>query len=126
MSTPAEPRHLELTVFGSFRASHSLTGFEVPHYHLWKVEAEFSADWPLSSDRLIDLVFLQSTLDRIFSAVEGTHLNSVLPVSPTSENLTAWIWKRLTQELPDAPLSRVSVSLCDLAGKVSGRAGLSR
>ena len=124
MSTPAEPRHLELTVFGSFRASHSLAGFETPHYHLWKVEAMFSAPWPLAGDRLIDLVFLQSTLDRVFSTVEGTHLNGVFPFSPTSENLTQWIWKRLREELPDAPLSEVAVSLCDLAGKVSGRARL--
>jgi 6-pyruvoyl-tetrahydropterin synthase len=84
----------------------------------------FTAPWPLAGDRLIDLVFLQSTLDRIFSTVEGTHLNGVFPFSPTSENLTQWIWKRLREELPDAPLSEVAVSLCDLAGKVSGRARL--
>ena len=126
MPTPAEARRLELTVFGSFRASHSLAGFETPHFHLWKVEAVFSADWPLAGDRLIDLVFLQGTLDRIFTKVEGVYLNGVLGISPTSENITAWIWGRLQEELPDAPLSQVAVSLCDLTGKVSGRARLSR
>ncbi len=124
MSTPAEPRHLELTVFGSFRASHSLAGFEIPHFHLWKVEAVFSAAWPLAGDRLIDLVFWQGTLDRIFLKVEGTDLNRVLPCSPTSENLTEWFWRRLKEELPEAPLTEVAVSLCDLSGKVSGRARL--
>ena len=126
MSTLAEPRHLDLTVFGSFRASHSLAGFETPHFHLWQVEAVFSSDWPLAGDRLIDLVFLQGTLERIFAALDGVFLNEVLDFSPTSENLTAWIWRRLHEELPDAPLSQVAVSLCDLSGKVSGRARLSR
>ncbi len=124
MSIPAEPRHLELTVFGSFRASHSLAGFEIPHFHLWKVEATFTSDWPLEGDRLIDLVFLQATMDRVFAGIEGCHLNSILPFSPTSENLTDWIWKRLREEIPGDPLSEVAVSLCDLTGRVSGRARL--
>ncbi len=124
MSIPVEPRHLELTVFGSFRASHSLAGFETPHFHLWKVEATFASEWPLSNDRLIDLVFLQATLDRVFSVVEGGHLNSIFAFSPTSENLTDWIWSRLMEELPGAPLVEVAVSLSDLSGKVSGRARL--
>jgi 6-pyruvoyl-tetrahydropterin synthase len=101
-----------------------LAGVETPHFHLWKVEAVFSSQWPLTGDRLIDLVFLQNTLDRVFTGIDGAHLNEALPFSPTSENLTEWIWKRLREELPEAPLSEVAVSLCDLTGKVSGRARL--
>ncbi len=120
----ADPRRLELTVFGSFRASHSLTGFETPHFHLWRIEAVFGSNLPLTGDRLIDLVFLQSVLERIFLEVEGKYLNDALRVSPTSENLAGWLWNRIRAELPEAPLQEVSVELCDLDGRASGRARL--
>lgn len=126
MSKPDEPRTLELAVFGSFRASHALEGFEVPHYHLWQVEAVFSAPLDQAGDRLMDLVFLQGTLDQIFLAVNGRHLNALFSFSPTSERMARWVWDRLVEKIPGTPPKEVSVTLCDLDGRASGRARLIR
>ena len=120
----SKPSKIVLTVHSELKASHSLTGFETPHFHLWKVEASFESAFPLKSDRLIDLVFLQTTLSEIFSPIEGRFLNDVFSFQPTSENFCAWIWEALTQKLPDAPLCSMNVTLCDLDGRVSGSARL--
>jgi hypothetical protein len=124
MQKPKQPKTLDLSVFGEFKASHSLTGFEVPHFHLWKVTVDFKTDLPIPGDRLIDLVFLQNILTSIFHAVEGKHLNAVLAAPPTSENVASWVWDEVVRTLPEAPLAEVSVTLCDLDGKATGRARL--
>ena len=119
-----KPSKLNLAVYGEVKASHSLEGFEVPHFHLWKVEASFEAAFPLKTDRLIDLVYLQKILSELFAPIEGRYFNEVFSFSPTSENFCAWIWEELSKKIPDAPLHSVSVTLCDLEGRATGQARL--
>ena len=115
-----KPSSVELTVFHQIKASHSLLGFEVPHFHLWKVAVTFCAPLPIESDRLIDLVYLQSTLNELFSPLEGVYLNTALSFSPTSEKLAEWIWDQVSLKIAQTELSSVSVTLCDLDGNASG------
>ena len=121
-SKKALPSHLALRVETDFKASHSLEGLEVPHFHLWKVSVEFQAKLPLAQDRLIDLVFLQTVLDRVFEPLKGSYLNESLKASPTSENLALWTWEKIAGALPDAPLSEVKIELCSLDGVSTGSA----
>lgn len=125
MSTPSK---ITLSVNAELRASHSLAGFETPHFHLWKIAVSFGAQFPLKSDRLIDLVFLQSTLNAFLAEAQGNYLNELFGFQPTSENLGAWIWEGLSKELSgalgDASLTGVGITLCDLDGRATGTAKL--
>jgi 6-pyruvoyl-tetrahydropterin synthase len=123
---PKGPSCFRLNVFHQFTASHSLEGFLAPHYHLWKVSVEFEVPFPLRGDRVVDLVLAEEKLIRATRALEGSHLNETLGVSPTSENLCVWIWSRFEALLPEPEISAVSVTLCDLEGKPTGRAELRR
>jgi 6-pyruvoyl-tetrahydropterin synthase len=115
-----------LTVFNDFRAAHSLEGFETPHFHLFKVSAGFEVPYPINGDRVIDLIYLQKILDCSLYPLHNKDLNSILKVSPTSENLCVWLWEELSTQLPDAPLKSVSIELCDLEGRAMGKATLGR
>ncbi len=126
MPSENKPKRLSLSVKSSFKASHSLVGFETPHFHLWCVSAQFEADLPLKSDRLIDMVLVQQTLEQIHQPIEGQYLNTALPFSPTSENLALWFWDHLVNKLPDAPLFSIEVRLCDLTGRETGAAKIYR
>ncbi len=120
-----EPTSIALKVFHQFKASHSLTGFETPHFHLWKITVEFKASLPLKTDRLIDLVLLQEALNQITAPIANTYLNDTLGASPTSENMALFIWKKVMERFPNDPLDLVAVSLCDLHGESMGEATLS-
>ena len=124
MSGPFSPAQMQLEVFTSFKASHSLAGFETPHFHLWKLALGFTAPFPLADDRVLDLVFLQKTLDEVIASLAGTYLNQSLGMSPTSENVCVWINDKISKKLPTAPLTFVRVTLCDLAGEAMGCATL--
>jgi 6-pyruvoyl-tetrahydropterin synthase len=121
-----KPSLISLEVEHAFKASHSLEGFELPHFHLWKLAVEFQASLPLANDRLIDLVFLQNILDQITSPLKGTHLNETFKSSPTSENMALWLWQEIVTKLPEAPLYQVKVNLCDLEGVSTGSARVSK
>ena len=120
-----EPTSIALKAFHEFKASHSLVGFETPHFHLWKITVEFKASLPLKGDRLIDLVLLKEALIEITDPLVGTYLNETLGASPTSENMALLIWKKVSERFPQEPLDSVAVKLCDLNGEASGEAILS-
>jgi 6-pyruvoyl-tetrahydropterin synthase len=120
-----EPTSISLKVHHQFKASHSLMGFETPHYHLWKLTVEFKASLPLKGDRLIDLVLLQDALIKIAEPIANTFLNDTLGMSPTSENLALYIWNHVFKRFPNDPLHSVTISLCDLNGESMGEATLS-
>jgi 6-pyruvoyl-tetrahydropterin synthase len=113
---------MTLCVESEFRASHSLEQFEAPHFHVWKIAVEFRASLPLKTDRVIDLVFLQKTLQKIHQPLENAHLNEVLSVSPTSENLALWVWDELSKAKLSAALHSVKITLCNLEGEATGYA----
>lgn len=119
-----EPKTIALKVFHQFKASHSLPGFDQPHFHLWKVTVQFKANLPLKGDRLIDLVLLQTELEKMTAPLANTYLNDTLGDPPTSENMASYIWKKVAQKFPNEPLHSVSIALCNLDGEASGEATL--
>jgi 6-pyruvoyl-tetrahydropterin synthase len=129
MNAANSPRQLSLSVFVNFKAAHSLSGFETPHFHLWKLAIEFSTQAPFEGDRLIDLVYLQKKVHEIVAPIENKFLNPIFGFQPTSENMAQWLWKQVNDSLSSANeharLSGVSVTLCDLEGEAMGAARLS-
>jgi 6-pyruvoyl-tetrahydropterin synthase len=119
-----EPKNIALKVFHQFKASHSLPGFDQPHFHVWKVSVEFKTQLPLKGDRLIDLVLLQTELEKITAPLANTYLNDTLGNSPTSENMASYIWAKVSEKFPAEPLNKVSITLCSLDGEASGEATL--
>jgi 6-pyruvoyl-tetrahydropterin synthase len=124
--TKLAPSRISLEVESEFRASHTLTGFEIPHFHLWKVTTQFSTSLPLKEDRLIDLVYLQTVMAEILLPLQGVYLNHTFSFSPTSENMALHIWEKIATRLPNAPLSEIKVMLCDLEGISTGSARVSK
>ena len=120
-----EPKSISLKVHHQFKGSHSLPGFDTPHFHLWKITVEFKTSLPLKGDRLIDLVLLQNAMNEITAPLDNTYLNDTLGASPTSENMAGFIWKKVAEKFPKDPLHSVAVSLCNLHGESSGEATLS-
>lgn len=120
------PALFRLTAYHQFKASHTLEGFRIPHFHLWKVSVDFERAFPLVGDRVVDLVLAEAKLSETMAPLHGVLLDQALGVSPTSENLCVWIWEKMAKALPDAPISAVAVVLCDLEGRPSGRVELRR
>jgi len=120
-----EAKKIALKIFHSFKASHSLAGFEIPHFHLWKVTLKFQAAFPLPGDRLIDMIEAQTILSQITLPLANTYLNDTLGASPTSENMAAYLWAKVAHQFPGQPLHSISVTLCTLDGEATGEAVLS-
>ncbi len=118
------PTRFNLTAFSEFRASHTLEGFRVPHFHLWKISVSFNVPYPLKGDRVVDLVFAELQLEELIAPLKGSLLEDALKMSPTSENLCIWLWRQWSERVQDWALSAVSVTLCDLEGRPSGKAEL--
>ena len=119
-----KPKTLTLTVCHEFKASHSLEGFELPHCHLWKLSAEITASHPSQNDKLIDLIELQKALNEISLPLQNQYLNEKFSFAPTSENMAEWFWEAIQKKLPTAPLTAVTVTLCNLEGIATGSAHL--
>lgn len=120
-----------LEVFHSFKASHSLAGFETPHFHLWRisltfVDPSFVALGFSKRDRVIDLVELQELIAKLTKPLENTYLNTTLGRSPTSENLCEWIWEQWANLPYFEHLQSISIELSSLDQVAMGRATISR
>jgi 6-pyruvoyl-tetrahydropterin synthase len=120
-----QPKKLTLSVFYQFKASHSLSGFETPHFHLWKLAIEFSVDASFEGDRVVDLVYLQQKISEIVTPVDLQFLNQIFDFQPTTENIAQWLWKEVAKAISEAPLTAVTVTICNLEGDATGSARLS-
>ena len=118
------PSRISIAVCSELKAMHSLSGFEVPHVHVWEISLRFDAEFPIPGDRVFDLPVLQSGLNQVLSNLENTFLNETLGMSPTSENLCWWIWREWQKRNPSHPLVSVEATLRDPSGRVMGKATL--
>ncbi len=121
-----KPSKITLSVVHELRASHSLPGFETPHFHLWKIQVKYQAALPLKKDKVVDMVELESVIAKICAPLEGTYLNDTQAFSPTCEELAQWLWEKLAEKIDVANLRAVRLTLCNLSGIEMGYAEVER
>lgn len=104
----------ELKVESSFSAAHHLLNYngecENQHGHNWKVEACVRGVQLDKSNLLIDFKVLKKELNEILKLLDHKDINTLAEfkgVSPSSEIISKFIYKKLKEKIPC--LSKVSV-----------------
>ena len=107
----------ELKVITGFAAAHQLRNFrgncEKLHGHNWKVEVILSGDKLNEAGLLIDFREVKEVTDRILKELDHSFLND-LPrfknENPSSENIAAYLFEKLSGELNDNHLKVTKVT----------------
>jgi 6-pyruvoyl-tetrahydropterin synthase len=109
-----------------FTASHSLSGYEVPHPHVWTLETIIAGE-PISG-KIADIMVLRQLFQGILDPLESTYLNENLATNwavrefPTCETLSGYFFdqfkhilsNRFLVENPTVQLSSVRVGICGM------------
>ena len=126
----------ELILKFEFEASHSLSGYEAPHPHIWLLETSISGH-PVEG-KIIDMILLRQRLQNLVNPLALTYLNENITVDssvqkfPTCESLCSY-FKNQIQDLIKTEFLKenntlkvefVSVALCDMNHFETGRVKL--
>jgi 6-pyruvoyltetrahydropterin/6-carboxytetrahydropterin synthase len=108
----------QVSIQTCFSAAHRLRNYnglcENLHGHNWKVEATVAAETLDCAGMVIDFSILKQKLQQILDVLDHQYLNEIDPfndLNPSSENLAAYLFERLTNALHDTPAQLVSVSV---------------
>ena len=107
----------ELKVISDFAAAHQLRNFrgncEKLHGHNWKVEVILSGDKLNEAGLLIDFREVKEATDRILKELDHSFLNDLPQFkneNPSSENIAAYLFEKLSGELNDNHLKITRVT----------------
>jgi len=107
----------ELKVIADFAAAHRLRNFrgncEKLHGHNWKVEVILSGDKLNEAGLLIDFREVKEATDRILKELDHSFLNDLPQFkneNPSSENIAAYLFEKLSGELNDNYLKVTKVT----------------
>lgn len=107
-----------LTVVTDFAASHIIPGHPGKcarlHGHNWKVEVAIKARKLNAIGMAIDFADIKQQTKIIIEGLDHYHLNDIPPfdeISPTAENVSAWIFQQLADKLNTDDVSLSSVTL---------------
>jgi len=107
----------ELKVITDFAAAHQLRNFrgncEKLHGHNWKVEVILSGDKLNEAGLLIDFREVKEATDRILKELDHSFLNDLPQFkneNPSSENIAAYLFEKLSGELNDNHLKVTKVT----------------
>ncbi len=96
----------ELKVVADFAAAHQLRNFEGNceklHGHNWKVEVTVCGEKLNKAGLLIDFREVKGATDRVLKELDHSFLNDLPPFkrkSPSSENIAAYLYGKLSKEL---------------------------
>ena len=107
-----------------FEASHRLEMHEGDcrrlHGHSWRVRVtveghQLHLDGP-EMGMLMDFSRIGEAMDLVRLQLDHWHLNDVLGIYPTSENLAVWIYRRLEESLPVMAAKMKSVEVWETEG----------
>jgi 6-pyruvoyltetrahydropterin/6-carboxytetrahydropterin synthase len=103
-----------LKVVSDFASAHSLRGYPGDcrklHGHNWKLEVEAAATELDELGMAIDFKELKRIVRKVTDELDHSYLNEIAPfdtINPTAENMAAYIFRRLGEEL-DNPRVRIS------------------
>ncbi|MDD5120617.1 MAG: 6-carboxytetrahydropterin synthase QueD [Candidatus Omnitrophica bacterium] len=96
-----------LRVEGAFSSAHNLRGYkgkcEELHGHNWRVQINIKSDRLDKIGMVLDFKLLKNKLSACLEQMDHKYLNK-LPyfkkVNPTSENIAAYIYKKLIVQIP--------------------------
>ena len=98
----------ELTVRSEFAAAHRLRGYggscENLHGHNWRVELHLAGEKLDELGLLVDFRDVKGALRAALDELDHTYLNDVPPfdsANPTTENLSRFLYERLSAAMPD-------------------------
>ena len=101
-----------------FSAAHRLRNYkglcENLHGHNWKVEATVCSEKLDNAGMVIDFNILKQKTKAIVDVLDHQYLNEIDPfkeTNPSSENVAAYIFSRLSMVLKDDPVTLISVSV---------------
>ncbi|HKK05694.1 MAG TPA: 6-carboxytetrahydropterin synthase QueD [Gammaproteobacteria bacterium] len=107
-----------MRIVTDFAAAHLLRGYEGPcsrlHGHNWKVEVEVMARALDEVGMGLDFKLIKDSTRRLVGDLDHRNLNDIPPfdeVNPTAENIAAYLYRGLSDELND---ERVKVSAVTL------------
>ncbi len=97
----------ELKVESSFSAAHHLLNYngecENQHGHNWKVEVYVRGSELDKSNLLIDFKILKKELNTVLDILDHKDINTLKDfegISPSSETLSRYIYKKLKEKIP--------------------------
>jgi 6-pyruvoyltetrahydropterin/6-carboxytetrahydropterin synthase len=97
-----------LTVSSRFSAAHHLINYPGPcqriHGHNYRVKISITATRLDDMGMVMDLMDLQSLLDKCVGQFDHQYLNKIPPfdaLNPTSENFSRYIFEWIEQKLPE-------------------------
>lgn len=107
-----------LKIVTEFAAAHSLRNYPGDchrlHGHNWKVEVEAVASELDELGMAIDFKVIKQLAKKVTDELDHRFLNEIPPfdaINPTAENLAAYIYRRLTEELNEPRVRIHAVTL---------------
>lgn len=107
----------ELKVITDFAAAHQLRNFrgqcEKLHGHNWRIEVILSGDRLNQAGLLIDFKDVKTAANKILEDLDHSYLNDLPQFkneNPSSENIAAYLFKRLSGELNTSHLKVTKVT----------------
>ena len=108
----------QVSIETHFSAAHRLRNYkglcENLHGHNWKVEATVCSEKLDNAGMVIDFNILKQKTKAIVDVLDHQYLNEIDPfkeTNPSSENVAAYIFSRLSIALKDDPVKLISVSV---------------
>ena len=108
----------QVSIETHFSAAHRLRNYkglcENLHGHNWKVEATVCSEKLDNAGMVIDFNILKHKTKAIVDVLDHQYLNEIDPfkeTNPSSENVAAYIFSRLSMALKDDPVKLISVSV---------------
>ncbi|MFA5627973.1 MAG: 6-carboxytetrahydropterin synthase QueD [Thiohalomonadaceae bacterium] len=97
-----------LKVLTDFSAAHSLRDYPGDcrrmHGHNWKVEVEVQADSLDKLGMVLDFKIIRQAARKVGDELDHQYINEIPPfdqLNPTAENIAAYFFRRLAEELND-------------------------
>ena len=101
-----------------FSAAHLLRNYkgkcENLHGHNWKVEVTVSTETLDETGMAIDFTVLKQKTNSIIKQLDHKHLNEIpyfVKINPSSENIAAYLFNLLKEELKDTTVTLIKVSV---------------
>ena len=107
----------ELKVITDFAAAHKLRNFrgecEKLHGHNWRIEVALSGDRLNEAGLLIDFKDVKTAANNVLGDLDHSYLNDLPQFkneNPSSENIAAYLFQRLSSELNNSYLKVTKVT----------------